>query len=266
MRLWGDAMWGIVRRDAILFISYRSQLIAQFVGPLFTITLFYYISHLLTAKSIHSPGGYFGFVVVGLVIVQVLTISLGVMPVAVRQELVSGTIERFLVSAHGPINGILGTMLLPLINALVSGTLMLTLAAVLFGLPLASTAALAIPVALLGTLAFMPFSFFLVALVMAFKQASSVSQFILAGVAIIGGLYFPITVLPTWIRWASEVQPFTPATDLLRHLLVNTPLVHPAAIELLKLVGFAAILIPVGVMLLRASIRYGQRTGTIAEY
>jgi ABC-type multidrug transport system permease subunit len=73
-------------------------------------------------------------------------------------------------------------------------------------------------------------------------------------------------VLPTWIRWASEVQPFTPATDLLRHLLVNTPLVHPAGVELLKLVGFAAILLPLGVVLLRASIRYGQRSGTIVEY
>jgi ABC-2 type transport system permease protein len=259
-------MWGIIRRDAILFVSYRTQLVAQFLSPLFSITLFYYISHLLTAKSIHSPGGYFGFVIVGLVIVQTLTISIGIMPVSVRQELVSGTIERFLVSAHGPINGIIGTMLFPLINALLSGVLMLGLAAVIFGLPLASTAALAIPVALLGTLAFMPFAFFLVALVMAFKQAASATQFIIAGVAIVGGLYFPITVLPGWIRWASNVQPFTPATDLLRHLLVNAPLVHPATIELLKLVGFAAVLLPAGLMLLRASIRYGQRSGTIAEY
>lgn len=265
-RLWYDAMWGIVRRDAILFVSYRSQLLAQFVGPLFSITLFYYISHIVTAKSIHSPGGYFGFVIVGLVIVQILTISLGVMPVTVRQELVSGTIERFLVSAHGPINGILGTMLFPLINAIFSGVLMLTLAALIFGLPLAATAVLAVPVALLGTLAFMPFAFFLVALVMAFKQASSATQFIVSGVAIVGGLYFPTTVLPGWIRWASDVQPFTPATDLLRHLLVNTPLVHPAGVELLKLVGFIAVLLPAGVMLLRAAIRYGQRTGTIAEY
>jgi hypothetical protein len=52
-------------------------------------------------------------VIVGLVIVQILTISLGVMLVTVRQELISGTIERLLVSAHGPVNGILGTMLFP---------------------------------------------------------------------------------------------------------------------------------------------------------
>lgn len=264
--LWWDAMWGIVRRDAILFVSYRSQLVAQFLGPLFSITLFYYISHVLTSRSIHSPGGYFGFVIVGLVIVQILTISIAVMPMTVRQELVSGTIERFLVSAHGSINGILGTMLFPLMNALFSSVLMLTLAAVIFGLPLAASAYLAIPVALLGTVAFMPFAFFLVALVMAFKQAASATQFIVSGIAIVGGLYFPIAVLPSWIRWTSEVQPFTPATDLLRHLLVDTPLVHPALVELAKLVGFIAILLPAGILLLRASIRYGQRSGTIAEY
>jgi ABC-2 type transport system permease protein len=266
MRLWCDAMWGIMRRDAILFVSYRTQLISQFLSPLFSITVFYYISRLLTTKSIHSPGGYFGFVIIGLVIVQILTISLGVMPVTVRQELISGTIERFLVSAHGPVNGILGTMLFPLVNAFVSGILMLMLATLIFGLPLATTAVLAIPVSLLGTLAFMPFALFLVALVMAFKQASSATQFIVSGVAIVGGLYFPVSLLPGWIRWMSDVQPFTPATDLLRHLLVNTPLAHPAGVELLKLVAFSIVLLPAGFALLRVAIRYGQRTGTIAEY
>jgi hypothetical protein len=49
-------------------------------------------------------------------------------------------------------------------------------------------------------------------------------------------------------------------------LIVNTPLVHPAGIELLKLVGFVAVLFPAGVLLLRSAIRYGQRTGTIVEY
>jgi ABC-2 type transport system permease protein len=266
MRPWLEAMQGIMRRDAILFVSYRTQLVSQFLGPLFSIAVFYYISRLLTAKTFHSPGGYFGFVIVGLVIVQILTLSLGIMPGNVRQELISGTIERFLVSAHGPVNGIVGTMLFPLCNAFFSGIFTLILATLVFGLPLAATSFLAIPVALLGVIAFMPFALFLVALVMAFKQAASATQFIVSGVAIVGGLYFPISLLPGWIRWASEVQPFTPATDLLRHLLVNAPLVHPATVELLKLVGFSLVLLPAGFALLRAAIRYGQRTGTVAEY
>jgi ABC-2 type transport system permease protein len=266
VRLWLDAMIAIARRDAILFLSYRAQFVAQFLSPLFSLVIFYYISQLFTPSSVDSPGGYFGFVVIGLVIVQILTISIGVMPVTVRQELVSGTIERFLVSAHGPVNGVLGAMLFPVFNALCSGVLMLFFATVLFGLPLEATAGLAIPVALLGTLAFMPFALFLVGLVMAFKQVSSASSFIVTGVAIVGGLYFPIALLPGWIRWTSEVQPFTPATDLLRHLLVGTPLAHSAAVELLKLVLFALLLFPASLYCLRRAIRYGQRTGTVAEY
>jgi ABC-2 type transport system permease protein len=266
VRLWLDAMWAIMRRDAILFASYRTLLVSQILGPLFTIALFYYISRLLTARAIHSPGGYFGFVIVGLAIVQVLTISLGIMPVSVRQELVSGTIERFLVSAHGPVNGIVGTMLFPLINALLTGALMLGMAAICFGLPLAGTAVLALPVSLLGMLAFMPFAFVLVALVMVVKQISSATQFIIAGFSIVGGLYFPISVLPVWIRWAANVQPFTPAADLLRHLLMDAPLAHSAAMDSLKLAGFVVILLPAGFMLLRVAIRHGQRSGTIAEY
>lgn len=266
MRLWLDAMWAITRRDAILFVSYRAQFVSQFLTPFFSLAIFYYISKLFTPSSVDSPGGYFGFVVIGLVIVQILTISIGVMPVVVRQELVSGTIERFLVSAHGPVNGILGAMLFPMVNALFSGALMLILATLFFGLPLAATAGLAIPVALLGTLAFMPFALFLVGLVMAFKQVSSASSFIVTGVAIIGGLYFPIALLPDWIEWTSEVQPFTSATDLLRHLLVGTPLEHSAEIELLKLVLFALVLLPVSLYCLRRAIRYGQHVGTVAEY
>jgi hypothetical protein len=77
MRLWGDAMWAIIHRDAILFVSYRTQIVSQFLGPLFSVAVFYYISRLLTAKTFHSPGGYFGFVIIGLAIVQILTIAIG---------------------------------------------------------------------------------------------------------------------------------------------------------------------------------------------
>lgn len=269
MSLWLDAMWAIVRRDAILFASYRAQIVSQMVAPLLTLTIFYYVSHLLTAKSAsfdRYPGGYFGFVVIGLAIIQVLTTSLGLLPVTTRQELVSGTIERFLVSAHGPVNSILGTLIFPMFMAFVTGTIMLMVAALIFGLGLANTALLAMPVAMLGAFAFTPFALVLVSMVVVFKQTASATQFIVSGIAIVGGLYFPIALLPSWIRWTSEVQPFTPATDLLRHLLVNAPLVHPAAVELLKLVGFAALLFPAGVLLLRAAIRHGQRAGTIIEY
>ena len=266
MRAHVEAVSGVLRRDAILFLSYRTQVVSNLLSQVFTLTLFYFISKLLTATSFGTPGDYFAFVVVGLMIVQVLTGTLGFAPGAVRQELVAGTLERFLVSPFGVIGGVIAMMAFPLVQAILTGAVMLTAAALIFGLDVAPTAPLAIPVALLGAFAFLPFALALVAAVLAFKQAAAGSQFIAAGIAIVGGLYFPVSLLPGWIRWTSEVQPFTPAADLLRHLLVATPLGDPVWLELVRLLGFGLILLPVGLVLLRRAVRHGQRRGTIIEY
>jgi ABC-2 type transport system permease protein len=266
MTTWLDAAWAVLRRDAIVFMSYRTQVISQTLGMLFQLTIFYFISRLLQAKTFGSPDRYFAFVVVGLAIMQVLVTTLGLLPGQVRQELVAGTMERFLVSPFGAINGIAAMLVFPAISALVTATILLGLATAIFGLPLAPTAPLAVPVAVLGAVAFMPFALIFVAAVVAVKQATSGTQFATSAIAIVGGLYFPIVLLPAWVRWTSEVQPFTPAADLLRHLLVDAPVQYSVAIDLLKLFGFAVALLPLAFFLLRRAVIRGQRRGTIIEY
>lgn len=266
MRSWADAVIAVVRRDALIFMTYRAQLMTQVLGTLFQLTVFYFISKLLHSTRFSTSEAYFAFVVVGLAIMQALIITLGLTPAQVRQELVAGTLERFLVSAFGATNGILSMMIFPIISAIVTGAIMLALAALVFGLPLAVTAPLALPVAIIGSISFMPFALALVAVVIMFKQATAGTQFITSGIAIVGGLLFPIALLPVWIRWAGDVQPFTPAADLLRHLLVNSPLQHSAAVDLLKLLAFAVVLFPLALGFLVRATRFGQRRGTIFEY
>jgi ABC-2 type transport system permease protein len=265
---WLSACWGIMRRDAFVFVSYRTQLLTQVLGMLFQLTIFYFISHLLHvhAKSFRTSEDYFAYVVIGLSISQVLILTLGLAPARVRQELVAGTMERLMVSSFGIDSGVISMLFFPVVMGLVMATIMLGLAATIFGLHLVDTAPLALPIALLGSIAFMPFALGLVALVVAFKQIASGATFITSGIGIVGGLYFPTQLLPAWLRWASQVQPFTPAVDLLRHLLVDTPLQHPATTDLLKLIGFAVVLFPPSILALRRSILFGQRRGTIFEY
>jgi len=264
--LWADATRGVIRRDAIVFVSYRAQMLTQILGMLFQLTIFYFIAKLLHAKTFGSPEAYFAFVVVGLAIMQTLVTTLGLTPARVRQELVAGTMERFIVSPFGATNGVVAMMIFPILSALLTATIMLVLAAAVFGLPISATAPLAIPVAVIGSISFMPFALALVAVVIAFKQAAAGTQFVVSGIAIVGGLYFPIALLPGWIRWTSNVQPFTPAADALRHLLVGTPLQHSIAVDLLKVIIFGIVLFPVALALIRRSLLFGQRRGTIIEY
>jgi ABC-2 type transport system permease protein len=255
------------RRDFILFASYRMRFVTTFVTTAVSLTLFYYISRLVHSPQIGTPDRYYAFVVVGIVILAVLTSTLSVPVITLRQELLAGTFERMVLSPFGPVRSILALMLFPVLLALVTSAFALAFAAIAFGLVLQwETVAIALPAAVLGAIAFAPFGLLIASGVVLFKQTNAGATFVITGITLLAGLYFPVSLLPDWIGWASEVQPFTPAVDVLRNLLVGTPLQDSVAGDLLKLVLFPAVLAPIAVRAIASAIRRGRRLGTIIEY
>ena len=146
-------------------------------------------------------------------------------------------------------------------------TLTLALGCLVFGLHLHwSTVPVALPVMLLVLLAFLPFGVLFAALTVVIKQGNVGTSWVVALLSIVGGLYFPVSLLPGWLQTIAKLQPFTAATDLLRHLLVDSSLGESPQTALLKLLGFAAVLLPLSIYLLARAIRFGQQRGTIIEY
>jgi ABC-2 type transport system permease protein len=257
----------ICKRDLLLFASYRARLFSTLISTAVSLTLFYYVSRLVNSRAVGSPDEYYAFVVVGLAIFGVLASVLSTPVATLRAELQAGTFERMVLSPFGPVRSIAALLLFPLALALFLAILSLAFAAIVFGLDLRwETAPLAIPIAALGALAFAPFGLAMTALVVLVKQTNAGATLVITGVTLLAGIYFPVSLLPDWIQWASEVQPFTPAIDLLRNVLVGTPLTAPAWGELLKLVGFAVVTLPLALLALRAAVERSRRKGTIIEY
>jgi ABC-2 type transport system permease protein len=262
----GHAFLAVMRRDLHVYLSYRTRLVSQLLTTLFSLTLFYYVSQLVHVTGFNSHRAYFGFVVVGIALLGVIYSSFSI-PELVRQELVAGTFDRMLLSPFGAVRGVIAMSLFPMLVSFVIAILTLTLACIVFGLQLHwSTVPLAIPVMFLILLAFLPFGILFAALTIVIKQGNVGTTWVIALLSIIGGLYFPVSLLPSWLETASKLQPFTAATNLQRHLLVNSPLAESPDAALLKLVGFAAVLMPLAILLLARGIRFGQRRGTIIEY
>lgn len=255
----------IFRRDLTIFLSYRTVALSAAFSAAFSVALFYYLSRLLSVRSFGSSDEYFSFVVVGLVILTVIQSTL-VLAATVRSELVAGTFERVLLSPFGAVRGAVAMMAFPILEALVFGFWTLLVASVFFGLPLRwETVPLAFPVALLAALSFSAIALAVTALLVVFKQAPGLGMLI-AGITLVSGLYFPTELLPGWISWTAEIQPFTPAVNLLRNLLVGLPSPDPAWVYVCKLLGFVAVLLPLSVWGLARGIAIGQRRGTIIEY
>ena len=261
---WFRALAAIAVRDARILASYRSTFVSRPAGVVFTLALFYFVSRLVTVGRFATPDAYFAFVAVGIVIYGLIRSSLDV-PEGVRQELLAGTYERLELSAAGGTAGIAGMLVTPFAYTLALSVFTIGVATVVFGVDVEwSTAALGIPVGLLGALAFAPFALLFCAVTVAFKQAPGQGA-LLPSLSLVSGLYFPVDLLPGWLGWLSEVQPLTPTVDLMRHVLIGFPLSDPASLELLRLCGFAAVGLPAGIWAVSLARRLSRRRGTLLE-
>jgi ABC-2 type transport system permease protein len=255
-----------VKRDALLYLSYRWRFAIQVASVFVSISLFYYVSRLVSVEEF-SPATYFAFVIVGIAVLEILTATLTTMPAVVRGELMTGTFERLVVSPVGPVGSIVAMAIFPVLLAFVVGSVTIGLGVLVFGLPLVwSTAPLALPVGLLGVLSFLPLALFVAAAVLLVKQAGTAAAFFVTGLSLAGGAFFPVDLLPTWVAWISEVQPLTPALELLRYALVGRPLDGSGWVLAGKLVGFALVMGPISLAALHMSINACRRRGTLIEY
>ncbi len=267
VRLNCAAAWAVVRRDFQLFMSYRLRFASQVFSTFFGVVLFYYVSRLVSVRQFPSHDAYFAFVVIGLAVMELLTAALHTVPTNLRSELVAGTFERMVVSPFGPLGGIVALSLFPMALASVMGTITLAFAALLFTLPLQwETLPLAVPALLLGMLAFLPLALLLGSAVLIVKQAGNVATFVISGLALTAGAFFPVSVLPSTLQWISKVQPLTPALELARHELVGAPISGSALQAAGKLAAFALVGLPISVIAISRGIKVCQRRGTLIEY
>ena len=261
------AAGAVFRRDLALFTSYRMRLVTTLFSTIVTLTLFYYVSRLVNSSRVGPPDDYYAFVVVGIVVFALLTSTLSLPIATLRSELLAGTFERMVLSPFGPVRCIMSLLLFPLALALTTSLVALAYASLAFGLDLRWPEALAgLPLGVLAAIAFAPFGLLMTAAVVLFKQTNAGATFVVTGVTLLAGVYFPVSLLPDWIRWASSVQPFTPGVDLLRNALVGTPLPDSAALDVAKLVAFPAVMLPLSIWVLGRAVRHSRRRGTIIEY
>jgi ABC-2 type transport system permease protein len=258
--------FAILKRDFLVAWSYRIRFLTGLLGSIAPLVVFYYVSRLVHVERF-SPAEYFAFVTIGILIYEILTATLNVPHMMLRQELVAGTFERMLLAPGGAITSIVALMIYPALYSLVTVAALLGAASLVFGVDLEwSTLPLAAPVAVLAIFAFAPFGVLLLASVIVGKKAPPGTAYVLMGMTLIAGLYFPVELLPGWIQWASEVQPFTPAVELLRWALAGQPLTDPAWLAVTKLVGFAAVALPISIAAVSAALRLSRRRGTILEF
>jgi ABC-2 type transport system permease protein len=104
------------------------------------------------------------------------------------------------------------------------------------------------------------------ALVVSFRTNAAIPQGVLVISTLLGGVYFPTSVLPPVMAPIAEWLPLTPGLRALRQaLLLGYPLSAISG-DLLQLAGLALGCAVVGGVALRVAFRYARKAGSLGQY
>ena len=258
------------QRDLRIATTYRSPFILELVEALFGTAVFYYVSRFVDSPQLRQalPQGtsYFAFSLIGFVFFDYLHAALDTFDRTLEEARDTGTLEPLLVT-QVPLPVILvGSAIYPFVVTTLRIGVYLVWGSALFGFPLRSANWLSVFVVLLATLlSFSGLGIFSSAYLLLFKRGNPAKWFFLGISSVVGGMLFPVSVLPHWLQLIAQLNPITYALAAMRTALLEgaglSALVHP----LLILALFALVLLPTSILAFSWALRRTKITGTLSH-
>jgi ABC-2 type transport system permease protein len=263
----GRALLAILLRDYLVIRSYRGALTTDFAFGAVNVLIYYFISQTFEGAATSDLGGapsYFDFAVVGLVVTMVVTAAATGLARRVREEQLTGTLELLAAQPIRTAELFAGLGALPFLLAGVRALIYLVLAALLLDLATSQASWIGLGAMLVAAGAAMSaLGIIAGAVVLVVKRGEIILAALITAMGLVGGAFFPIEVLPSWLQPLGDVVPTRFAYDGLRAALFRGGGWEDDALLLL---AFASIFIPAGVWLGGRALEFTRRRGSLSQY
>jgi ABC-2 type transport system permease protein len=260
----------LVRARWLVALSYRLDTFFSFVSLIVAIVPLYFVSHALQplmTKAIHVEAPeYFGFLMIGIITFTFVQVSVSELHGVLSAEIGTGSFEA-LVATPTRLPALLAGMVgqaftMTTIRALFLLTFAWALGAhVIWARGLAAAAVLVLII-----MAYLPLGVFAAALVLAFRTTGPFPSAVMGISALMGGVYYPTSVIPSWLERVSMFVPLTYGLRSLRRALLDGAPIAASARDLAVLAGFAIVLLIVSMAAFAGALRYARHAGTLAQY
>lgn len=261
----------IFKRDFLIATSYRLKFFMQIIGILVSSLMFFFLSRLVGTgmENQLAPygGDYFSFVLIGVAFGDYLTLSLSSFSAEIRNAQVLGTLEALLVTPTSVATILFSSCIYNFSFTSIRIFLYLIAGVMLFGLQLHITSLPAFFIIFILTiLAFSGIGLMSAAFIIVFKQGSPINWLMTTSAGLIGGVLYPVSVLPSWLEPYSNLLPITHALDAMRQILLNGASLGDVIFEAQILVTFSLILLPLGLISFRYGLNVARKDGSLTHY
>ncbi len=262
--------WAFFVRDLRIDVSYKAGFAFEVVGTFLNVAIYYFIARVfgsVAAPYLETYGGsYFAFVIIGVAFSSYMGVGISAISNTLRNEQVTGTLELMLLSPTRLSTMLVSSSLWSYAFATVNVLLYLLMGAAL-GAPLEhANVPFALISLILAIFSFSALGFLAASLVILIKQGNPLGWAIRVSSMMLGGVYYPVDVLPDWLRVLGQLLPLTHALELLRRSLLNGEGLNELWKELLALIVLTAVLLPLGLLACSKSIHIARVQGSLSHY
>lgn len=266
-----DKLFAFLKRDFLEAASYKFAFVYSLVGIFFSSATFFFISKIISGQNVSSlrpyGGDYFSFVIIGIAFSGILGVLQEGLPAVIRSAQVAGTLEALLVTQTRIQTILLGSSLYSFFFTTLRSGLHLLLAIAVFGMKLGDVNwAGGILVFFLTAVCYLSVGILSASFILVYKAGNPFNWIFGSVSGLLGGVFFPIAVLPSWVRWISYALPVTHSLEGMRLSLLSSASLSQVAPHILILAAFGAVLLPVSLVCFRFAIKKAKKDGSLIQY
>lgn len=258
-------------RDFLEEISYPLAFLWRLGTILFRLVTFFFLARLVEGAALPQlapyGGHYFPFVMLGLALAGFQAVALTAISNNVIFGMYTGTLEAMLVTPTSMSTIVFSSMVYQFCSALVEILVYLACGFWLFGVALGQADLPATMLLLaLTLLAHLPIGILAAAFILIFKRGEPITTILGSVSSLLGGVYFPLAILPDWVQTISRFLPFTYALEGLRQAVLKGQGISQLGHQILILAAFVVVLLPLSLAAFAWAVRQAKRLGTLSQF
>jgi len=260
-----------IKRDFAMEISYGLIFILRLVKIFAYILTFYLISSLFgkgaSAYLTEYGGEYFPFVLIGITFFEYLFVSLHSIPRAIIGEQALGTLEFILVTPTKVSTIMIGSNVWEFIFTSFNIFIYLLFSATFLKVDLSATNLVSTFIILALTIvSFSSVGVMLAAFILVFKKVDQLVWLIGGIFSFLGGVYYPIKILPKFLQECAYFLPITHSLNALRLSFLKGYGFMALLPDIKFLFIYSCVFFPVSVVFFKLALKKVKKDGSLLYY
>jgi ABC-2 type transport system permease protein len=267
------ALFAIAHKDWKQYWRYPLNAVSHIFQPIIWLTPVYFMGKAFSingqAQGFAQYSGtadFMSFILLGTILTNFINSVFWGMGFSLKEDMDAGVMESNWLTPIPRLLILVGHSLTNLTVTTITSTVMLILAALLFGFRITGDVLQAFLPVVPMLVGLYGFGFAFAALVLVMREANTMVDMTSFLLQIFSGSNFPVSSLPKWLLPVSLALPLTYGLDAIRGFLLKTPTILPIYWELVLLAVFMVLMLWLGIWAFGSLERRVRQWGTLGQH